>query len=451
MNLSMDQLFKTKFPTSYEYSLKASQFIPGGVTHEGRFLRPFPLYLDRGLGSRKWDVDDNQFIDYWMGHGALLLGHSHPAVLSAVKQQIEKGTHLGGCHKLEIDWAEQVCRLVPCAERVRFFSSGTEATLMAFRLARSYTRKNKIIKFQGHFHGWHDYVTLGISPPFHIPVSPGIPAETLQNTILLPPNDIEAVIATVESDSDIAGIILEPSGGAYGTVPTRGDFLHQLREVTAKHGQVLIFDEVITGFRLAPGGAQEYYGVKADLATLAKILAGGFPGGAVAGRKEILEQFEFRTDFDWNRFQRISHPGTFNANPVSAVAGIVALKAIATGEETRKAGEMGEKLRSRLNSVLEEVGLPWCVYGHSSLFHFFTQAKDCSVYDSCSREECLFGTEVLTAQKWSPVIQKLRAAMILNGVDIPSGGGWLSAKHSAQDIEDTAEAFRTSLKMVLNN
>ncbi|MCW4021455.1 MAG: aminotransferase class III-fold pyridoxal phosphate-dependent enzyme, partial [Candidatus Bathyarchaeota archaeon] len=285
---------------------KALNLFPRGVTHDARFFEPTPIYCVRAEGSRKWDVDGNEYIDYWMGHGALILGHSHPTVTQAVIDQARKGTHLGASHELEIQWAEKVKQLIPCAQDglVEFTSSGTEATMMAFRIARAYTERPKIVKFISHFHGWHDYAIVDYNPAFSPPLTEafpsGVPAGTCQSVVALPPNDVEALEKTLE-DGDVAGIILEPGGASMGYLPTRKPFLEELRKITERNGVVLIYDEVVTGFRDAPGGAQERYGVTPDLSTLGKILAGGYPGGAVAGRKAYMEMLEFKDEENWSQ------------------------------------------------------------------------------------------------------------------------------------------------------
>ena len=286
-NTILEKYQKT-FSKNRDFAQQADHIFPDGVTHDNRHTDPFPIYINRAQGSKKWTVDEIELIDYWSGHGALLLGHSPPEIVEAVTQQMPLGTHYGACHALEVEWGSLVKELIPSAERVRFVSSGTEATLMAIRLARTYTGKNKVLKFAGHFHGWHDSVILGAYPPFDMNV-PGIPEEVRETTLLCPPNDIDAVETLLKTDKDIACIILEPTGASFGTVPTDGTFLKQLRELTEAHGVLLIFDEVITGFRVSPGGAQAYYNVTPDMTTLAKILAGGLPGGALAGKTEVLE------------------------------------------------------------------------------------------------------------------------------------------------------------------
>ena len=289
MGETIAERYRKALPGSWARWERARRVIPGGITHDGRHLTPFPLYIDRAAGPRKWDVDGREYIDYWMGHGALFLGHSHPALIDAVQRQVARGTHYGACHDLEVEWAEWITRLIPSAELVRFTMSGTEATHLALRLARAYTGRPKVVKFTGHFHGWHDGVSSGVNPPFDVPMSAGIPGAVLGEVLLAPPNDIAAVEQLLGSRSDIGAVILEPSGGQAGVFPIDPGFLKDLRQLTQDRGTVLIFDEVITGFRYAPGGAQEYYGVTPDMTTLAKIVAGGLPGAAVCGRRDILE------------------------------------------------------------------------------------------------------------------------------------------------------------------
>src|SRR5262249_5680760 len=220
-------------------------------------------------------------------------------------------THPGACHELEIAWGQWVQRLVPSAEKVRFVSSGTEATLMALRLARIATGRPRVLKFAGHFHGWHDFVIPAADPPYDGTV-PGVPAEVAADTVVVPPNDEAAVERALSSDRSIGCVILEPTGGHFGAVPIGGDFLRALRDLTRRHNCLLIFDEVISGFRVSPGGAQTLYNVTPDLTTLAKVLAGGLPGGCVAGRGDLLAAIEFRPGKP-----KMKHPGTFNANPLS--------------------------------------------------------------------------------------------------------------------------------------
>src|SRR5262252_1068244 len=344
--------YRALHPKSRALYERARSVIPGGITHDGRYLPPFPVYVDRALGSHKWDVDGHDYIDYWMGHGALFLGHCHPAVVKAIQEQAARGTHLGASHELEVRWAELITKLVPSAEMVRFTMSGTEATHLGLRIARAYTGRPKVVKFMGHFHGWHDGVVAAVNPPYDVPMSAGVPSAVLDQVLLCPPNDIKAVASLLER-GDVAAVILEPAGGQSGTTPTIPGYLHELRALTTRNGAVLIFDEVITGFRYAPGGAQAYFGVTPDLTTLAKIVAGGLPGGALCGRRELMSMLTFRGDADWDRSQRVAHAGTFNANPLSAAAAIATLELVADASLQAKANKAGDELRRELADTMK--------------------------------------------------------------------------------------------------
>ena len=286
----------------------AAQF-PSGITHDSRHLRPYGVFINRAQGARKWDVDGHEYVDYFGGHGALLLGHGNAEVLAAVHQAIDQGTHFGSNHRQELAWASVVQRLIPTADRVRFTASGTEATHLALRLARAFTGRNKVIRFLSNFHGWHDHMTSGYSSHYDGSPTSGVLTSVAESIVLLPPGDIDAVRHVLSEDTDIAAVILEPTGAGFGMVPVDGKFLNELREVTEQHKVVLIFDEVVTGFRVSPGGAQAHFDVRPDLTTLAKILAGGLPGAAVVGNREILDALDFDAAPASGR-EKIQHQGT---------------------------------------------------------------------------------------------------------------------------------------------
>jgi glutamate-1-semialdehyde 2,1-aminomutase len=442
--MSLNATYEASFPKSQALFEEAHRLFPSGVTHDLRFLEPFPIYVAKALGSRKWDVDGHELIDYWAGHGALLLGHCHPKVVAAVQEQMTLGTHPGACHELEIRWAQLVTELVPSAERVRFTSSGTEATLMALRLARIYTGKPRVLKFAGHFHGWHDALTPG-ADGFDQQTPPGISEEVAAQTIVIPPNDIGLVEQALADDPTIGCVILEPTGGHWGAVPIRGPFLRDLREVTARRHCLLIFDEVITGFRVSPGGAQGYYGIKPDLTALAKILAGGLPGGCLAGRREVMAALEFRPGQ-----RKMKHPGTFNANPLSAAAGIAALELVATGEPCRKANEMGKRLRTGLNRLFAERELPWIAYGEFSGFRLLPDYKGPRPGDDLfvPFDGAFAKLEVPHDRSF---VHAFRKAMLLNGVDLFGLSGMTSAAHSAEDADRSIRAVEASLALLASS
>jgi len=444
--VSVEEQFRRAHPRSEALFRRAKAAIAGGLSHDIRYLRPFPIYVDRAGGSRKWDVDGHELIDYWVGHGALFLGHANPTVQQAVGSQLGRGTHYGACHELEVRWAEAVLKLMPRAERVRFVGSGTEATLLAIRLARAATGKDKIVKFEGHFHGWHDYAAAAVRPPFDRPISAGVPQGVLGDLLICPPNDWDAFVALTSGRDDIAGVILEPGGGSSGTIPTDRGFLARLREFTRAQGMVLIFDEVITGFRFAPGGAQQRYEIYADLTTLAKILAGGLPGGAVIGGAVIMDQLAFRDDSVWNREDRVAHAGTFNANPLSAAAGIATLEQLADGQAQAKADRAGEILRAGIAEVIETLGVDAHVYGESSIVNLFLGPgrHGLDVNGPLSRLD----HRVLMGHPNLEAYHMLRCALILHGVDLPLFHGWISAAHSDEDLEKTIRAFEAAVCLV---
>ncbi|MBM3572559.1 MAG: aminotransferase class III-fold pyridoxal phosphate-dependent enzyme, partial [Alphaproteobacteria bacterium] len=310
-NTTLAAAYAAATPKSAELAAKARSLLPSGVAHDSRNFDPHPIYVARAQGPRKWDVDGNEYVDYYGGHGALLLGHNHSQVMAAAHAQLDRGTHFGACHELEVRWAELVCRLVPGAERVRFTSSGTEATLMALRLARAFTGRQKLVRVRGHFHGWHDHMTSGHTNHFDGTPTIGVLGGVAENVLLVDPNDTVGLTRLFDQHKYIAAAIVEPTGANFGRMPLHPLFIRSLRELTRASGALLIFDEVVTGFRVAPGGAQQVLGITADLVALAKILAGGLPGGAVAGRKDVLDILDFAATKALGQ-EKIQHPGTFN-------------------------------------------------------------------------------------------------------------------------------------------
>ena len=423
-------------PKSRQAYERAGRLLPGGVTHEIRSVLPFLPYIVRAEGSRKWDLDGHEYVDYAMGHGALILGHAHPTLVQAVERQIRLGTHPGANHLLEIEWAERVHAIVPGAEQIRFTSSGTEATLLAVRLARAATGRRKLAKFQGHFHGWHDAVTPGYLPPY-TEVPPGVTAATMAETVVVPV-DLDAIGSTLAHDPEIAAVIIEPSGAQAGQVPLPEGFLQGLRALTAARGVVLIMDEVITGFRWAPGGAQQAYGVRADLVTMAKILAGGLPGGAVAGRRDLLQDLGGSS----TSARRIRHPGTFNANPLSAAAGVACLDIVRDGAAQARCDAMAASLRAGLNACLARRGVPGVAHGASSRF---VLAFDPRLTPGDPTSLRRVPMDDLKRQRQTPVAASLTLALLLEGVHFMGLGGFVSTAHTQEDIDRTVAGLDRAL------
>jgi glutamate-1-semialdehyde 2,1-aminomutase len=299
-----------------------------------------------------------------------------------------------------------------------------------------------VLKFAGHFHGWHDFLAPAVDLPYDGNPPPGIPREVATETVVVPPNDPARVEQALAGDPQIGCVILEPTGGHFGAVPIRGDFLKALRELTTRHGRLLIFDEVISGFRVHPGGAQGYYGVKPDMTTLAKILAGGLPGGCVAGRADVLAALEFRPGK-----LKMKHPGTFNANPLSAAAGTTTLRIVSNGLPCRAANETGRLLRHKLNEMFAARGASWVAYGE------FSEWKLLPHYQGPRPADDSFipyggAVDQIEKPKDSRLVPAFRRGMLLGGVDVPGLGGMTMMTHSEADVDRTVETMAQTLDIL---
>ncbi len=425
-------------PRSAQLYERALEHFPSGVTHDGRWMQPFPIAIAQASGAYKWDVDGNQLIDYWQGHGALLLGHGPAPVVAAVQRQVERGTHYGANHELEIEWAIAVKSCFPQLERLRFTSSGTEATLLALRLARAYTRKPTVLRFAGHFHGWHDLLAQDVPNK----LLPGVLRQVSEGLLVLPAA-LDVLERTLATRDDIAAVVLEPSGATFGTQPLPDTFLQQVRVLTHQRNVLLICDEVVTGFRVAPGGVQQRADVVADLTALAKVVAGGLPGGAVGGRADIFQHLAFG-DTAWNAEHKISHMGTYNANPLAAAAGIAALAIVRSGEPQRRAAQLGTQLIEGLNAVLRRRNLRGsAAYGDGSIFHLILGSDSAFAPGALPPELPL---AELKQGGDSRLLAGFRLAMLNHGVDLLRGkSGFVSAAHTEADIETTIAAFDAAL------
>jgi glutamate-1-semialdehyde 2,1-aminomutase len=303
-----------------------------------------------------------------------------------------------------------------------------------------YTNRPKVLKFIGHFHGWHDFVMPAAYAPYGIISVPGIPADVANNTVVIPPNDIAKLEEALAEDLQIGTVILEPTGGHWGRVPIRGEFLKAVRALTKKHGQMLIFDEVITGFRVHPGGAQGHFDIQPDMTTMAKILAGGLPGGAVAGRADVMSGIETKAGRP-----KMRHPGTFNANPLSAAAGIAALKLVSNGDPCRRANELAWTLRQRLNALFAERFTDWIAYGDFSFVHLLPGYEgphpDADDYLPNGG-----GLDHLDGPKDPQLVQAFRQGLLLHGVDWPGLGAFVMAAHTEADLDQTVEAIAQTIE-----
>lgn len=351
-----------------EWGRRSWEVFPGGSLGEYNLPRELSLVLTRGKGARVYDSAGREFVDFTMGWGSVILGHSHPRITEAVMRQAERGSNFSYVSSPALELAEELVRVIPCAEKVRFCASGTEATMYAVRFARAFKKRDKIVKFEGAYHGGNEFGTVSLFPqelldfPTPNPTSAGITKADCKNVLVAPYNDLETTSRIiVDYASEIAAVIVEPLHRC--TTPVEG-FLEGLRDITRKHDVLLIFDECVTGFRLAYGGAQEYYGVVPDLAALGKALGGGYPVGAIVGRADILD---LCNEADLGQEKYVWFASTLGGNPVTAAA------ALATLEELRKPGAyqrlfaLGEKLRSGFRSTLSDLGIVAQVLGDGPL------------------------------------------------------------------------------------
>ena len=425
---TLKERYAEKFAKSVEWHLRDNQVAVS---------TPFAVFIDHAEGPFKYDVDGNQIIDYVMGSGSLLMGHSPPEVAQAIAAQAARGTHMGGPSTIRTRYAEAVKGLMPGFERIRFSSTGTDASYLAVRLARAYTGKTKILKFHEHFHGWNDFVAPESGQPLG-----GILRSDL-DTVVVAPVDIAAVDRILSEDDDIAGVIIESHGAHFGCFPLQNpQFLQDLREVTERHGVVFIMDEVITGFRLSPGGAQGRWDLQPDLTTMAKIAAGGQPGAIVGGKADIMELMGVRDGPEWNKTYKVPHGSTYDAQPVAAAAAIATLDAIANKGVNARADALADRLKDGLNESFIRNEVTGHAHGIASVVHINVGA-DCN----CDRDLCTLPYDEIYRTMPAEKTGAIGHALLLNGVDLLWGRAFfVSSAHDEQLIDRTVEAFSQSLK-----
>jgi glutamate-1-semialdehyde 2,1-aminomutase len=416
---------------------EALKYIPGGVNSPVRAFRAVggnPFFVNRASGSKVWDVDGNELIDYVLTWGPAILGHAHPKIIAAVKAAAELGTSFGIPNPHEVTMAKRICELVPSVQKVRMTSSGTEACMSAIRLARGFTKRDKIIKFDGCYHGHVDSLLVRAGSgalTFGHPDSAGIPAAFTSHTIVAPYNDVEAVKAIFAvNKNEIAGIIVEPVPGNAGLYLPKPGYLEFLREITAAHGALLIFDEVMTGFRLARGGAQERFGITPDLSTFGKVIGGGLPVGAFGGRAEIIDCLA--------PLGPVYQAGTLSGNPVAMAAGLANLEELLNGDAYKKLEERGAQLAAGMRDAAKSAGVPVQFNQCGSMFcGYFTDKPVHNVADAMHSDRERF--------------KKFFHGMLDAGVYLaPSQfeAGFLSTAHTAADIEKTVGAAAKVLRTV---
>lgn len=358
-------------PKSRAMFERAKKVEPAGVSYKNRMFEPYPFFVKEARGAKLIDIDGNGYTDYWCTHFALILGHAHPIVMQAIKTQAENGWHFGLAHELEVTLSETITKHVPTAELIRYTSSGSEANFFVIRLARTFTKREKIAKFEGCWHGAYDPLYVAMRPPFGKPLSGGISNSSQRDTILAPYNDLDGFLKRVEGEK-LACVILEPVLGAGGMIPAEKEFLKGVREYCDETSALLMFDEVITGFRLGLGGAQEYFNVRPDITVMGKILGGGLPIGALCGRRDIMERMD-HTKYSGANYAY--HGGTFAGNAITLAAGLATIDVLEHSPVYEHVGRLGREARDTLNSVFEQNGFPAQATGIGSLIAIHTTGK----------------------------------------------------------------------------
>jgi len=413
---------------------EAKRYMPGGVSSPVRAFKAVggePIVVERAEGSRIWDVEGNEYIDYLCSWGPIILGHSHPEVVSALYEQAKKGLSYGITNVHEITLAKMVCEFVPSVEKVRFVSSGTEATMSAIRLARGYTKRKYVVKFEGCYHGHYDSLLVsggsGVAT-FGIPGTAGVPEEMAKLTLVLPYNNSEAVRETFEKyGEDIACVIVEPVAGNMGVVLPKEEFLKTLIEETQKYGSLLIFDEVITGFRLSLGGAQEVFGITPDITCLGKVLGGGMPLGAYGGKREIMDMVAPEGP--------IYQAGTLSGNPLSMVAGIKTLEILNREKPYAYLERLTKRLAEGIGKILTEKGIPHRIYSIASMLTVFFTDKEVTDFQTAKTSD-------------TNMFARFFRALLREGVLIPPSqfeAWFVSMAHTEEDIDITLEKVQKAV------
>lgn len=423
------------FEKSKELFKEAQKYLVGGVNSPVRAFKSVeadPIFIKKGKGCRIWDVDDNEYIDYVLSWGPLILGHAHDQVVNAIKQISNYGTSFGAPTELEIEMAKAVIDAVKSVEMVRFVNSGTEATMSAIRLARGYTKRKKIVKFDGCYHGHGDSLLVSAGSgvaTLGIPGTPGIPEELANLTIVLPYNDIAAVEEAFKKyGEDIACVIIEPVAGNMGVVAPFVEYHRKLREITKSYGTLLIWDEVMTGFRLSFGGAQELYDIQPDLTTFGKVIGGGLPVGAYGGKREIMEHVA--------PVGPVYQAGTLSGNPLAMAAGLTQLRLLKELNPYQELDEKGRILEEGFNQISKEIGIPIVVNRVGSMITVFFTDKEVVDFSTAKTSD-------------TKRFAKFFRCMIKKGIYLPASqfeAFFLSTAHTKKDLEETLEKAKECFK-----
>jgi glutamate-1-semialdehyde 2,1-aminomutase len=416
----IEQRYLDKNPGSLRLATRAREVCPGGVSQISRDFKPFAPYYERAAGTRKWTVDGQEIVDFCMGHGTLLFGHGHPEIQRAIHEQL----------------AELICELVPSADRVRFCGTGSEACDLAIRVARAASGKNVFVKFEGHYHGWGAEELVALKPPYDAVASSGLPKNVADGRVIVPPGDLAALEKVLARD-DIACVVVEPAGGTHGTVPTTKAWIAGVRELTKRRGVILIFDEMVTGFRLAPGGYQAWSGVTPDLTTLGKTLFGGLPGAAVVGRADLMDTMKAGAS------PLVAHFGTWNAFPVACAAGVVALRMLRDGAVAAHINDFGTRIRARMNDVIARLRVGARVFGAGSHAHFCMKPWPFPSDDVPIGRHAEIAADPLLARM-------LRLALFNEGCDFDFANNF-SAVHGDAELELGVAGFEGALRQMIED
>jgi glutamate-1-semialdehyde 2,1-aminomutase len=426
-----EKLYESRTPECKALFDEASKILPGGVGGNGKFMQPYPLYVEKAYGGYVWDVDGNQYIDMLMGAGVHILGHHPEPVVDALAQQIQQSIHLYIPALPEVRLAQKINHLMPHVEMVRFINSGSEATMMVLRVARAYSGRDKIARFEGNYHGQHNYALVStlttageLKQPQPSMDSAGIPKAVAEKVLVLPYNDAENATRIIEENADELGAVIIEAFSAFGLgcIPADPEFLQAVREVTIKHGIPLIFDEVVTNFRLGLGGATEYFGVTPDLVAMGKILSGGVTMAAYGGKREIMEKAVTPTAGLWDLTEQIFQSGTFSGNPLSTTAGLAVLEELEKGEALPYLDGISDTLREGWQDLAKNTDLKMLVTGVKSIFqvHFGV--------DEIKNKRDLLSVDKATTREF-------HMGLIANGVLASAHPLFLSSAHSEQDVD----------------
>jgi glutamate-1-semialdehyde 2,1-aminomutase len=434
---------QAKSPRSFAIWQQNRTVMPGGVGSLFRLADPFPMVVKKARGSRIWDADDNEYLDCMLGFSTLILGNAAEEVNEAIREALPRGIHYGQCHEHEYAFAKLFCEMVPGVEKVTLCNSGTEATMYALRLARAATGRPLVAKFEGGYHGTHDFLAVSfgrprpgpdqsgsIKDPATLPESPGLCEGAWKDTIVLPYNHPAALEKIRRHADRLAGVIIEPVLGAGGTIPARKEFLSELRRVTREIGAMLIFDQVITGFRLAPGGAQEFYGIIPDVSTYGKVIGGGLPVGAMGGTAEAMRLMAYDVDLAHS----ILVAGTFNGNPLTIAAGTAVLQRLSQDRELyARMDAMGDRFRTELNRFAQEEDYAAIATGVGSMFAVHAvQGPVNSVRD-------LRGGNRAASTGLALLYRH-------NGLHISPSHGFLSAAHTDENVTRLIGIYRAAME-----